>query len=389
MANFLSRNGYCVHTLSVKRSEKFNLLSLEKNITQHFISTGIEIHNHPGSRKLDFTVRAILKWGAEQFGYIDILQLSIRKYFNEARKIIKKYSIDTVIISSPPHSLQLLVPRLRRHLPELRIISDLRDPWALRKCHNSNSSEQTEKTVLREADSVLVVSSYMEAYYKESLGDNCVVVTVENGFVKSNPMENILNGEGFVESPDSNRIMLGYFGSGVYSKSSNLGKNFSILFDFFSRHYSLAKRFHLVIQGGFKAYEDIPQTALEVTVKNPVEHNAAVLNMTKCDICFQIYTDKNDAPMVMGGKIYDYIEANVPILLLAPENSHSMKLFSERHKQVLFADIFSESSLCDVFEMIVDEFDSRTLVERIIPPIEANHYLRDNQYKKILSLLET
>ena len=86
--------------------------------------------------------------------------------FEKSAELIRNEKIDTVIISSPPHSSQLIGLKLKRKFPELKWIADLRDPWTdifyykdmLHTRMASAKDAALEKEVVETADSLVVVS---------------------------------------------------------------------------------------------------------------------------------------------------------------------------------------------------------------------------------------
>jgi len=61
----------------------------------------------------------------------------------------------------------------------------------------------------------------------------------------------------------------------------------------------------------------------------------------------------------MGGKLYDYANAGLALLLIYPDNPYSLKEFSSKHgDKAYFGNVFDPESVKDVLSQIIMEGDS-------------------------------
>ena len=115
-----------------------------------------------------------------------------RYAFYKACQLIQEQSIDTVVISSPPHSSQLIGLKLKKKFPALNWIADLRDPWTdiyyyPQMMHTGAAKaldKSYERRVLEECDSVIVVSADIKRLFlqKSSKLTADKIHIIPNGF---------------------------------------------------------------------------------------------------------------------------------------------------------------------------------------------------------------
>ena len=92
--------------------------------------------------------------------------------FLKAQEIIRKDKIEMVLISSPPHSIQLIGYRLKKKF-DLPLICDFRDPWTdihyyenLNRLSLSKKIDQMfEKKVIDCCDRLITVSPALKRYF--------------------------------------------------------------------------------------------------------------------------------------------------------------------------------------------------------------------------------
>lgn len=109
----------------------------------------------------------------------------------KAVEIIKKEDISYVVTTSPPHSTQLIGLALKKRLPGIKWISDLRDPWTdiyyYREFYGTPPAraydKKLERRVLREADKIITVGNSLASLFMEkdaSVKEKISVIT--NGY---------------------------------------------------------------------------------------------------------------------------------------------------------------------------------------------------------------
>ncbi|WP_448823202.1 glycosyl transferase family 1, partial [Capnocytophaga sp.] len=128
------------------------------------------------------------------------------KYLN---KFIKENQIETIITTSPPHSVHLIGYELKKLIPHLKWISDFRDPWTtigyykdLRLTKWADKCQHYwEKEVLQQSDLVITTSFKTQKDFQQ---------------LTNTPIEVITNGydeEKTITPPLSNKFLISYIGS--------------------------------------------------------------------------------------------------------------------------------------------------------------------------------
>ena len=103
-------------------------------------------------------------------------------------KKIKKEGINHIITTGPPHSMHLIGLELKKYFPELKWISDFRDPWSeldlLNEFYLTKLTKKKhvkfENQGLKNADLVLTVSEKWKHDFKRLGANNVEVIT--NGY---------------------------------------------------------------------------------------------------------------------------------------------------------------------------------------------------------------
>ncbi len=106
---------------------------------------------------------------------------------HKARKLIKKYNIDTVITTGPPHSTHFAGRWLKRKTG-IRWVADFRDPWT--DIHYNRALPRTNMTIKRdhrmeistlmEADEITVTAPGTAGYFSQKVAR--IYHTIPNGF---------------------------------------------------------------------------------------------------------------------------------------------------------------------------------------------------------------
>lgn len=135
--------------------------------------------------------QTVLRWVRGNLFIPDARKGWVKYAVEAAEKLIREDKIDTIYISSPPHSSQLIGLKLRKKFPSLRWVADLRDPWTSiyyydELMHTSIAKWkdlQYEKKVLRECNHAMVVSKQIrETFVKETGIENTKISVIPNGY---------------------------------------------------------------------------------------------------------------------------------------------------------------------------------------------------------------
>src|SRR5712692_10380106 len=110
-----------------------------------------------------------------------------------ARQVVKKYSIDAILVTAPPFSAFLVGNAIKRAFPSLRLISDFRDEWLRfflstfefqRSPHIRRRAESIERATVELSDVVVSVTSPLVDELRNRYSDQPAskFVCIPNGY---------------------------------------------------------------------------------------------------------------------------------------------------------------------------------------------------------------
>lgn len=396
LGNYLVRRGHDVHVVCAARKNSYDRVEVDPRIQIHPVSFGSVDWEAESVTQLQRITRKAVRAKDllfHPFRRIDAAAPSLPRLQKAIVSLVQSAHIDVAIVSSPPHSLQLLVPILKARFGErLKVISDFRDPWttALRYRPKSQSTlrkyQCMERTVAMASDLYVTVTDGMADSLEMVTGRRPIVV--ENGYSQLKYFDGVPSEEvaSFVKKCHSeNRVVFGFFGSGRYSDPEIKGKNLAALVDVIAEDSTLIPRFALVIQGAIKLERSWPQN-IPVLNMSAASNTEVVANMQQVDVGVAIYTEFFDAPLVMGGKIYDYVRADIPIWLITTANATSQRQFIYRYPgKAVFSAVDRPGELQQALENFLNEADSLGAGSSPIPETQRFLFSRESQYDALLN----
>lgn len=406
MAEFLAKNGYYVHVVIPKRlSKNREEPDFHRNIKIHKYFSPFNYFDHAAKLSIFlWIIRKILSAAKNISGifFVSSVDLYLPFIVLFCRKIIKKYSITTVISSSPPLYVMQAASILKQQSKEPLIwIADIRDISSIhptiraKKKKYHKLQEKTEVELIAGSDYSLLVSIGMlnavnQLLLKYSYENKNNSLIVENGFnevTEITPQEEIIK---FIENArNENKIVLFYAGTGSINTRGKKGKALNHFLDILTDDPYLSRKYSLIIQGVVKnvnEYFNNIETALDVLVLPPVDNMQIRANLKIADVGLNINDDIDYSPIIIAGKVCDYCISELAIIVIFPENADSLKDFAQKHDyKPYFADVFDRESIKKVFKDIAD--NPAELQKRRFTKKEMEPHSRDKQYKKILKIL--
>ena len=245
----------------------------------------------------------------------DARKFWVRPSVKFLEKYLKEAKIDTVITTGPPHSLHLIGLKLKQIL-NIKWLADFRDPWtqidyfhklpfnkrALKKHY------QLEKEVATKADDVLVIGTHMQQYFSQF---NSQVKVITNGFDVS---ENVL------KVPLDNAFTITHVGS--LNADRNPDYFWKALRDLVNENTDFKAHLKVALIG--KITQQVLKSIAAYGLQDFVQHTAYIPHkeVEKYQKSAQLLLlPVNNVPSAKGiltGKIFEYLQANRPILALGP-----------------------------------------------------------------------
>lgn len=231
---------------------------------------------------------------------------------------ISKHQIDTIITTGPPHSVHLIGMQLKaKH--KLRWFADFRDPWTdisyhknLNLTHKAQQKHlKLERQVLNTSDHIIVTSSQTKKLLSKITQQPISVIT--NGFDDENVSSITLD----------SKFSLTHIGSLFDQRNPTLLWN--VLSELIEEFPEFKANFQLVLVGNvsadIKASMDSAKLTSYLKIVGSVTHNEAVIYQRKTQVLLLIEANTTEASYIIPGKLFEYINANRPILALGPKQS--------------------------------------------------------------------
>ena len=228
---------------------------------------------------------------------------------------LKEHAIDAIITTGPPHSLHLIGLALKKQTG-IKWLADFRDPWTeidyfhqlpLTK-RSIKKHQHLEEQVLKNADTVVVVSKTMAQQYKKHSND---VHVITNGFdrptehleVQLDPKFSIVH-IGMMNS-DRNHEILWKVLSELVVEHEGFDSDLELKFVGKVAHAVTAsvEKYNLQAYSNFIGY---------------VEHHSVLEHQRAAQVLLLSANNVPSAKGITTGKVFEYLQSRRPILAIAP-----------------------------------------------------------------------
>ena len=249
----------------------------------------------------------------------------------KASEIIERENISTVLISSPPHSSQLVGLKLKERFPKIKWIADLRDPWTdiyyyrdmLHTRRAAAADAAFERKVVEQADALVVVSEPIkEGFLSKAPGVAASKVhVIPNGFDEDDFGNNLFAAD------DTFTIMY----VGTMADSYNPGIFFTALQSVKRRRPDLRFRLRFVGSRTENIVSLVRKNELEeITEFVPhVAHREAIRYMQSSDALLLVIPDVEGSAGILTGKLFEYLACHRPVVCIGPEDGDAAAIIRE------------------------------------------------------------
>jgi len=246
----------------------------------------------------------------------------------EAKRLINKYNINTVITTSPPHSTQLIGLQLKKKLG-INWIADLRDPWIdiyyYHKFYPTKLARSIDKNyeieVIQNCDYLITVSPGIRADFIKTYGFESKIKVLTNGFDTSDFPDEIFKGIKLRKEVLFTGTMTADY---PMQEVLELAKNnadypFRFVGNVASEFVDLVKESGLSDQFIFQ---------------KSISHDAIIKEMVHAELLliFIPRIDKNEG--LLSGKLFEYLGSRRPIVCIGPENGDVAKVIADTRSGV-------------------------------------------------------
>jgi glycosyltransferase involved in cell wall biosynthesis len=293
----------------------------------------------------------ILKWIRGNF-FIPDARIGWVKYATKkATELIREHQIDCILISSPPHSSQLIGLNLKKEFPHLKWIADLRDPWTdiyyykelLHTDWAKKKDRLLEKKVLERADAALVVSSYI----KYAFAEKSLKVNVDKIHVLPNGYDEVDFKS--LDKKHSDKFYITYVGTMADSYKP------TVFFEALAKVIQQNNIKHLVFRFVGSVPVSIKEKLNELGINSEfighVAHQEAVRYMLSTNLLLLVIPDAPGAEGILTGKLFEYLGAGKRIVGIGPSNGDAATIL----KECQAGRMFDRSDKTGLFNFLSDE----------------------------------
>lgn len=255
----------------------------------------------------------------------------VKYAYAKAVELIEKEKIDIVLISSPPHSSQLIGLKLKKKYPGIKWIADLRDPWTdiyyykemLHSPFAKNIDRKKERKILEQADAVISVSREIKTNFirKSSAVDDRKFFVIPNGF----------DGDDFSIShlAPANEFCITY--TGTIASSYNPDVFFDAFENVIRKNPDVKFKMRFVGSVYDELVDRIKSSGLSSLTEfiPPVSHEKAIRFMLNSTILLLAIPQTANEKGILTGKLFEYLAARKPIVNIGPVDGEAAEIISE------------------------------------------------------------
>lgn len=306
--------------------EPYALASIVSKKKTKTISSGVIQEREPS-----FTEKALL-WVRGNFFIPDARKLWVKPSIKHLSGIIEQQGIDTIITTGPPHSLHLIGLGLKKQ-HQIQWMADFRDPWTSIGYHNKLKLSKTsqgkhkalEKTVLNTADKIVVTSGTTKTEFEQITNKPIKVIT--NGFDDVHK-----------DTELDKDFTISHIGSLLTGRNPiHFWEAIKILID---ENESFKKRLKIQLVGvvGEEVLETVKQNGLESHVEQLgyLSHSDVLKTQQKSQVLLLLEIDSEETKGIIPGKLFEYLNANRPILAIGPAEWEAGRIVKEANAGAVF-----------------------------------------------------
>lgn len=244
------------------------------------------------------------------------------------KQYISEHNIQYLVTTGPPHSMHLIGEGLKKDMPALKWIVDIRDPWSRFDFLKSFGSSQRalkkqaglEKKVLEAADKVIATSFQMKELLVDF--DSAKFSCITNGFDPE-------DFEGFEDVAAEDELII--YHAGLLNSVRNPVNLWKALSALCRSNKTINKRLkiHLVgvvdedISEQLKAYPEF-EGKMKIEAYKP--HDAVIRDYGNADVLLLLVNNTDNAAANIPGKLFEYIATDKSILIVSEDDSDAHQL---------------------------------------------------------------
>ncbi|MEL6672340.1 MAG: glycosyl transferase family 1 [Bacteroidota bacterium] len=269
--------------------------------------------------------------------------------FRFLKQYLKKHPVDAIITSGPPHSMHVIGLKLKRALG-VNWVADFRDPWTQIEYYDrlmltgwaDRKHKRLEKAVFQEADAIANVADYWNIRANEEGAQQALTIT--NGY----------DTRDFQHEPPALSEKFLLLHAGTLANDRNPHTLWEVLEEMASEIPSFREDLRIEVIG--KTDPIVLRKAEEAGLSENlisggyVDHPTAIRKMQAAQVLLLLINDVAfNALGRMTGKIFEYLAAKRPILLIGPVKGDAANVVRETQSGAV-ADFRDKSTLKSILQ---------------------------------------
>lgn len=358
--------------------EPFGIYS--KLIGRKSIPTGFSNESNPGLiQKLSRFVRGNFFIPDARVGWVKFA-------FKEACRVIEREKIDTVLITSPPHSAQLTGLMLRKKY-NIKWIADLRDPWTDIYYYNEFShlsfakrkDLKYETDVLKSADSIITVSKDLKrllAAKSNEINEKKIVI-IPNGYDEEDFKDKMI-------VPDKNDFIITY--TGTLADSYNPTVFFKALKKVITQNPDIRIILRFIGNPAVSLIDEMKNISLSGNLEliPTVSHVKSVEYLLGSTALLLVIPEIKNDKGILTGKLFEYLAARKPIICIGPEDGDAAEIINYCGAGKTFGRS-SETELSDYLHELISDWKSGK--DTVIRNENYKKYSRRSQAEELSKII--
>lgn len=231
---------------------------------------------------------------------------------------LKENPVDAVITTGPPHSMHLIGLGLKKNMPNIPWVADFRDPWTNIDFYKElnltwladNIHHRLEKKVIRNADSMVTVSTGWKADFEKMKPKR--IVMISNGYDESDVQQ--------VNIDLDKKFSISHIGT--LNAARNPQTVWKVLSEICIENPDFKNNLQIQLVGkvDFSVLEAIRNYGLhdQLLKINYLSHSEAIAKQQSSQLLLLLINQSPNANGILTGKFYEYLASKRPILAVGP-----------------------------------------------------------------------
>ncbi len=298
----------------------------------------------------------------------------------KALQLIRRHGIRNVVVSSPPHSMQVAGWLVKLALKDMvNLVVDYRDTW-------NTTSIFRKRTLPFQALNAFLEARVLAACDRFVYCTSPMLDKVNRRFFDvTHKARLVMNGfdapDDFAPppaTPTSDVITIGYFGSLIEHERGFRNPGL-----FFQALEKLRQPVRLVFYGSI-SISPAWNEKLSLEIHDAIPHGEALKRMQDMDALLLLHSEQEGADEVITGKFFDYVLAGRPILSVGPADMEASRMVRE-HGLGYAMDLYDTKDMLSTMERVLADWD----VGNLPAPRRGDflHFSREHQYEGFLDVL--